>query len=90
MGGGEGRFLKPHSLKQENDMAHDWQQFTKRTDHPKLGWLRKQLDAAGIPNRIEGESFWAPILQVPAENLDAAYDILYPVDDIPDNDPQFA
>lgn len=71
-------------------MTQDWQQFTKRTNQPKLGWLRKQLNAAGIPNRIVGESFHAPILQVPADHLEAAWDILDPVDDIEDDDPQFA
>jgi len=72
-------------------MSQNWTQFTKRTENPKLAWLVRQLDAAGIPNRINGASFHAPILEVPAENLDAAWDILDAVgDDTPDDDPQFA
>jgi len=66
-----------------------WAMFTKRTNPPKLTWLRRHLDMAGIPNRLSGESFHAPILQVPEEDLDAAWKILTPVDDIPDDDEQF-
>lgn len=66
-----------------------WTQFTKRTDDPKLDWLEEQLDAAGIPSRRNGCSWHAPILEVPKEHLGAAWEILDPVDDIPDDDPMF-
>lgn len=69
--------------------APEWVTFTKRTEDPKLAWLERQLDAAGIPHRREGESFHAPILQVPKEHEAAAWKILSPVDDIPDNARRF-
>lgn len=64
----------------------NWTQFTKRTNDPKLSALESMLDDAGIPHRRHGESFHAPILQVPAERLDDAWQILDPIDDIPDDD----
>lgn len=66
-----------------------WTVFTRRTDDPKLTWLELQLTEAGIPHRRNGESWHAPILEVPADQLDAAWAILDPVDDIPDDDPMF-
>ena len=70
-------------------MTENWVLFTKRTDDPKLAWLQRQLKAAGIPNRRNGWSFHAPILEVPEEYEDAAWAILTPVDDIDDDDPRF-
>jgi hypothetical protein len=67
-----------------------WVMFTKRTNEPKLSWLERQLTAAGIPHRRNGQSFWAPILEVPCEYLAKADPILDPVDDIPDDDPRWA
>ena len=64
--------------------------FTKRTEEPKLGWLEERLDEAGIPHRRNGSSFHAPILEVEEEHLSAAWEILTPVDDIPDDDPRVA
>lgn len=66
-----------------------WVLFTKRTESPKLAWLEHQLDEAGIPHRRNGSSFHAPILEVPENRLGAAWSILDPVDDIPDDDPMF-
>lgn len=66
-----------------------WITFTRRTDDPKLAWLERRLDAAGIEHRRNGESFHAPILEVPVEKYDAAWAILTPVDDIEDDDPRF-
>jgi hypothetical protein len=66
-----------------------WELFTKRTNDPKLAWLENQLDLAEIPHRRNGESFHAPILEIPAECYEHAWAILTPVDEIPDNDPQF-
>ncbi len=63
--------------------------FTKRTDDPKLAWLEKQLAAAGIKSRRNGESAHAPILEVKQRDLGKAWDILIPVDDIRDDHPRF-
>lgn len=61
-----------------------WTTFTRRTNDPKLGWLERRLDEAGIPHRRSGESFHAPIMEVHLDDLDKAWDILSPVDDEPD------
>lgn len=66
-----------------------WVKLTKRTDGMKLQWLRNQLNAAGIDNRMEGESWHAPILEVRENDLDRAWAILGPVDDVDDDDVQF-
>lgn len=68
----------------------NWTLFTKRTNDPKLSWLEDRLNDVGIPHRRSGRSFHAPILEVPAEYLEEAWDILDPVDDIEDDDPQFS
>jgi len=64
-------------------------QFTKRTNNPKLSWLESRLDDAGISHRRNGRSFHAPILAVDESRLADAWEILTPVDDIPDDDLQF-
>ena len=66
-----------------------WKTFTRRTNDPKLTWLEDRLDEAGIAHRRQGRSFHAPIMQVRASKLKEAEAILDPVDDIPDDDPQF-
>jgi hypothetical protein len=66
-----------------------WTTFTRRTEDPKLSWLERQLSEAGIKSQRNGESSHAPILEVPAESLDQAWEILDPVDDVPDDDPRF-
>ena len=64
-----------------------WETFTKRTNEPKLRWLERQLELSSIPSRRGPRpSAHAPILEVPAQHLDAAWEILGPVDDIPDDD----
>jgi hypothetical protein len=67
----------------------DWATFTRRTNDPKLTWLEQALDSAGIPHRRQGESWHAPILQVPKADLDRAWTILDPVDEVADDDPMF-
>ena len=67
----------------------DWSLFTKRTNEPKLSWLEKQLDAAEIEHRRNGESFHAPILEVRYGDLEKAWAILVSVDDVPDDDKRF-
>lgn len=71
-------------------MENGWKQFTKRTNDPKLAWLEQELAKEGIESRRHGESWHAPILQVRESDLDAAWGILTPFDDIPDDDPMFA
>lgn len=74
-----------------------WVLFTKRTDDPKLGWIERQLTLRGIPSHRAGESFHAPILEVPEAYSDAAWALLNErvpgrrkrVDDIADDDPLF-
>jgi hypothetical protein len=68
----------------------NWKTFTRRTEDPKLRWLQHELARAGIPNRRNGESFHAPILEVPAEKEEAAWAILTPaLDAVPDDDERF-
>lgn len=55
-----------------------WVMFTKRTDDPKLRWLQFELARHGIPNRRNGESWHAPILEVPADKEEAAWECLPP------------
>jgi hypothetical protein len=64
---------------------YNWSTFTRRTNNPKLAWLEYQLDLQAIPHRRRGQSAHAPILEVPDVFLDAAWDILLPVDDVPDD-----
>jgi hypothetical protein len=66
-----------------------WVMFTKRTEDPKLAWLERQLAEAGIPSRRNGTSFHGPILEVHPADLDRAWEILTPVDDLEDDDPRF-
>jgi len=66
-----------------------WETFCKRTNDPKLSYVEALLDRAGIPHRRNGESFHAPILEVDSQRLDDAWEILNPIDDIPDDDPMF-
>jgi len=66
-----------------------WVKLCRRTNDPKLSWLECQLDHEGIPNRRNGESFHAPILEVDARFEDEAGAILNSVDDIADDDEKF-
>lgn len=66
-----------------------WVRFTKRTEDPKLRWLERQLTVAGIRHRRNGHSFHAPVLEVPEHQLEAAWAILRPVDDVDDDDERF-
>ena len=63
----------------------EWITLCKRTEDPKLAWLERRLTEAAIPSRRAGASFHAPILQVNKEDESAAWDILTPVDDLPDD-----
>lgn len=61
-----------------------WAMLTKKTNGPKLRWLEYRLEDEGIPWRKEpGDT---PILSVPFEKVEAAWEILEPVDEVPNED----
>lgn len=68
---------------------HEWHLFCKRTNDPKLAFIEYLLDMSGIPNRRNGHSFHAPILEVPKNRLAHACYILDPIDDMDDDDEEF-
>jgi hypothetical protein len=68
----------------------DWTTLLRRTNDPKLGWLERLFEKNGIPSRRNGESFHAPILEVPKEHEEAAWDLLdHDIDEMADDDPMF-
>jgi len=85
-------------------MAKDakWVMVCKRTNDPKLAWIERRCKEMGIPTRRNGESFHAPILEVP-EEFESQFDdwLQSPfdggekngrtetIDDIEDDDPTF-
>ncbi len=66
-----------------------WVTLTKRTNDPKLAWIERELAAKGIKSRRNGESWHAPILEVRKADEEAAWKILTPVDNVPDNAKRF-
>lgn len=67
-----------------------WVTLCRRTNDPKLKDIERRLDEMWVPHRRSGESFHAPILQVPSELYDLAETILtLEYDEIPDDDPRF-
>jgi hypothetical protein len=78
-----------------------WVTLCRRTNDPKLTFIEGLLDAKGIPHRRHGESWHAPILEVPEEHEAVAWGLLgivmhrddqgkpITLDDIPDDDPMF-
>jgi len=81
-------YLDPdrHDNKADEDK---WVTFTRRTNDPKLKYLEQRLAANGIESRRKGESWHAPILQIKQKDLDAAWEILTPIDNVPDDDKGF-
>lgn len=77
----------------------NWEVFCKRTGDPKLQYIEGMLDERGIPHRRNGESWHAPILEVPEQHLDVAWRMLseklpgrgrkLTLDEMPDNHPIF-
>lgn len=76
----------------------EWVKFCRRTNDPKLAVIEHLLKGRNIPSRRNGESFHAPILEVPKAHEEAAWDMLgekydmddkglMPLDDIEDDDP---
>jgi hypothetical protein len=53
-----------------------WTTFCRRTNDPKLRYIERRLDDLGILHQRNGESFHAPILEVPEDRLDEAWAIL--------------
>jgi hypothetical protein len=76
-------------------VAPEWVLWCKRTNDPKLTWIERELDKLGIPHRRNGESFHAPILEVPKDRESEAEAILqrrvgrYTIDDIRDDHPRW-
>lgn len=74
-----------------------WVSICRRTNDPKLRYFQALLDQENIPNRRNGNSFHAPILEVPSDKNEAAWDLLTSdvfgdgtvYDEIPDDDPVF-
>ena len=64
--------------------------FTRRTEHPKLGFVLSKLDEADIKWRNAGYSFHAPIIEIDESRQDDAWKILDPIDDIEDDDVCFS
>lgn len=62
-----------------------WVMFTKRTNDPTLSWLESQLDKLGIEHRRNGESCYAPIMEVREASLSDAWAVLDPVDELEDD-----
>lgn len=52
------------------------EQFTRRTEDPKLAYLEDRLTKAGIPHVRHGDSFHAPLLWVQKEKINDARAIL--------------
>ena len=72
-------------------VAAKFEQFTKRTDYPKLGYLINRLNDLGIASIVYGNSFHAPILYVEKGKLDEAWSVLNRfIDELDDDDPSFA
>lgn len=64
--------------------AVEWVTITRRTNDPKLKWLEGQIRKLRIPTRRCGESFHAPIMQVPSTFVAEAEAIVFKHDDEPD------
>lgn len=59
-----------------NERPIKWVLFCKRTNYPKLGYIIHKLNTKGIPCKLYGESWHAPILCVPIQFEEAADAIL--------------
>lgn len=53
-----------------------WVAAFRRTNDPKLAYVEHVLTVRGIPHRRNGHSWHAPILEVPAEHQEAAWNLL--------------
>ena len=70
-------------------MVREWEQFTKRTNNPKLSWVLSKCKSAGLRVLLDGKSFHAPISYVHRDDYKKAWDILGPIDNTPDDSPKF-
>jgi hypothetical protein len=66
-----------------------WAALTRRTGHPKLGWLRGRLEEAGVEAGAEVGPDGAERILVRRGDLAAAERILSPVDAMPDDHEEF-
>jgi hypothetical protein len=74
----------------DSDEFNDsWKLFTKRTNEPKLSWIINECREQGIRIEQVGESYHAPITYVHPDDEDAAWKILTPIDNVPDDDEFF-
>ncbi len=71
-------------------MKAEYKLFTKRTNEPKLSYVLNLCKKAGLRVRKQGKSWHAPCSWVHPDDVDAAWEILTPIDDIPDDDPMFS
>ncbi len=85
----KGHLLNPFHMVTRYVAEIEWRRLTKRTNHPKLAWLEKQLGKAGIANRRNGRTIQAPVLEVDTTKFNEACVILDSVDDIADDDSIF-
>jgi len=70
--------------------VQEWKLFTKRTANPKRAWLMRQCKDAGLRVMTHEKRFMGePTTWVHRDDEDAAWDILSPVDDVPDDDARF-
>lgn len=51
----------------EPEPEPDWAALTRRTNDPKLAWIEQRLTERGISFQRRGDSFHAPILEVPVD-----------------------
>jgi hypothetical protein len=54
----------------------EWVTLCRRTEDPKLTYIEAKLTEMQIPHRRHGESWHAPILEVPASALEAGHALL--------------
>jgi hypothetical protein len=69
--------------------VNEWISFTRRTNNPKLQWLRDKCEESGLRVVQNGSSWHAPCTYVHRDDYDAAWAILSPVDSICDDAPRF-
>lgn len=82
--------LEPLAIGQRVTMSREnYVLFTKRTEEPKLGYLVKLCHEAGLRVEKRGMSFHAPTTYVHVDDEEKAWEILDPIDDLPDDDPMF-
>jgi hypothetical protein len=67
-----------------------WVLLCKRTNDPKLAHVEWLLEGEGIDTRRNSQSFHAPILEVRDSQIDRAWELLGPIDEIDDDDLRYS